>query len=621
MNDRARSLLRDAAVIAILAVITLVETFPAWLALRHPAAGFRIHDHFNDVAVIHWDLWWMREAVVSLGVNPFDTPLMFHPEGVNLFLTPFVPLFGLVSIPLQAVVPGPAGVVWADNLLTVLSFFLCAWFMVLFLRELGLRRVPALLAALPFAFAPFRFMHFARLHYLSSFWLPLYALCLLRFLDRGSRRSLVGATLIGLASLLSDHHHLIFLLFIAVAWVGYRLLRPVVARAILLRRCLACALLQAAVLAPVLVWCADGLTTGDSGDLQARLHFERTAAGRPTEEHLLLAPDFSNLGYILFPHLHAALGAGATPAPASTSARAAPEAAASNLPYRELHHDVCLVHSGPRGWRLPPLLLSILLVLVLVYALTRVQRAGKWVWVTLCMVALAAALGPTRLLFDTPVPMPFRALALLVPPLKASRYPAAFVLLALFAAAPLLAYGFQALLDRPRVGKATLLVTVTLLALAGVSAIYRPLRFDPPPAAAVYQALADDPEPGAVVELPLGNILLWRQAMAGQILHGRPIAEGGVTRAGPRARRFLDHDPLMRSLRDPPPPNGLPTAATVDANRATLLAAGFRYILVHHARFESAAKLERSLDLVRAHRPTRERTLGTSTVFLFDGQP
>ena len=31
--------------------------------------------------------------------------------------------------------------------------------------------------------------------------------------------------------------------------------------------------------------------------------------------------------------------------------------------------------------------------------------------------------------------MPFRALAFLVPPLKASRYPAAFVLLALFAAA------------------------------------------------------------------------------------------------------------------------------------------------------------------------------------------
>ena len=53
-------------------------------------------------------------------------------------------------------------------------------------------------------------------------------------------------------------------------------------------------------------------------------------------------------------------------------------------------------------------------------------------------------------------------------------------------------------------------------------------------------------------------------------------------------------------------------------NTEAFFAAGFRYVLVHHTRFESPEKLARTLDVVRAHRPTGERTLGTITVFVFE---
>ena len=59
----------------------------------------------------------MKRAVVDLHTNPFHCDALYHPAGVDLFYTPYVPFFGFLSIPLQAPVAAPHAPAFATNVL------------------------------------------------------------------------------------------------------------------------------------------------------------------------------------------------------------------------------------------------------------------------------------------------------------------------------------------------------------------------------------------------------------------------------------------------------------------------------------------------------------------------
>ena len=58
---------------------------------------------YFETPVNLWNLWWFRHALVDLGRSPFSCPLLFHPNGANLWLHTLAPLHGLVGVALQTI--------------------------------------------------------------------------------------------------------------------------------------------------------------------------------------------------------------------------------------------------------------------------------------------------------------------------------------------------------------------------------------------------------------------------------------------------------------------------------------------------------------------------------------
>ncbi len=135
-----------------------------------------------------WNIWWAATALTA-GRSPFVTPLLFHPQGLDLFWQTLSLPQGLLALPLTLTL-GPLP---AYNLLILLSFILGAYFAFLFIQH-ALRRPgappPSALAAIVggavYAFAPFHMQKVldAQLEVASVQWLPLWALATLALLER-----------------------------------------------------------------------------------------------------------------------------------------------------------------------------------------------------------------------------------------------------------------------------------------------------------------------------------------------------------------------------------------------------------------------------------------------------
>jgi len=93
----------------------LVLTHPL---LAHPTTTV-LDDGTLDCFQFVWNIWWLRTALVDLHANPFFTRWIYHPDGVSLLFHTFSASLGLVSLPLQLVLPG--GVVTAHNVLVFMA--------------------------------------------------------------------------------------------------------------------------------------------------------------------------------------------------------------------------------------------------------------------------------------------------------------------------------------------------------------------------------------------------------------------------------------------------------------------------------------------------------------------
>ena len=96
-------------------LVALWQTHPLVLA---PATTV-IDDGTLDAFQFTWNLWWVREALLELHTNPFHTRYLFYPDGVGLLFHTFSSTFGLLSIPLQILLPG--GALTANNVLVMAS--------------------------------------------------------------------------------------------------------------------------------------------------------------------------------------------------------------------------------------------------------------------------------------------------------------------------------------------------------------------------------------------------------------------------------------------------------------------------------------------------------------------
>lgn len=157
-------------------------TWPLVLYFAQAAPGEQVGDTWQMV----WNLWWVRRALEHFQ-NPFQTNLIFYPQGTGLYLHALNFLNGLVSLPVQFVVgafsTAAAGAIAGYNFIVLLSFTLAAYGAFCLARFLWLSERAALFAGLAYGFSTYGFDHLlGHLNLVSYELIPFYILFFLKAL-------------------------------------------------------------------------------------------------------------------------------------------------------------------------------------------------------------------------------------------------------------------------------------------------------------------------------------------------------------------------------------------------------------------------------------------------------
>jgi hypothetical protein len=199
--------------------LSAFHTWPLLSKLQGHVLGGR-----EDAYMNMWHLAWMRTALWEQPQNPFFAPLLHWPLGAELYwhtLSPAKTLWGVVLLPFMSVET-------AYNLVLFGSFVLTgytAWLLMRYLLERAghgpwLSAAAALAGACVFDFSRYHLMHAtAHMNLTALEGIPLYLLCLLRWLDEGKRRWLVGLALSTLYVLLCDYYYLVYIALLSLLWV------------------------------------------------------------------------------------------------------------------------------------------------------------------------------------------------------------------------------------------------------------------------------------------------------------------------------------------------------------------------------------------------------------------
>lgn len=517
-------------------VVTLAFFWPALPALSTALPGGPVAaiDGYQNV----WHLWW-AEYAVRTGANPFFTPLLYHPDGVNLAVHPLNLSNGLLVLPITALF-GPLP---AYNTALLLAFVLSGFGAYLLAREVGAGPPAAFVAGLLFSFGPFHATkaYDGQLEWIALYWVPLYVWMLLRTLNSTRILSAVAA---GLLLAVVGYTSLYYLIFMAVLSPLLVLLRrPAVttlrAGLMLLARLALVPLVALLALTPILAGLAAAVRAVTGGSRSAVT----------TIDPELVARSANLLDFWLPSYLHPLWG----PAVAQLGPWLHPNIAAWNhaLGYTALALAVvaCVTH-----WR------------------------NAWPWLSIAAVGIWLALGPVLSIGDQrfDAPMLYRLL-MAIPGMEIARRPGHFVVLTLIALVPLTAIGLEALRNRYGPGALTLVVLLAACELAPPAWPLQRSAVHP-----AFAGLADGP--GAVLVTPINNDS--SQSLVEQIVHGRPLVGGFLARIPPFP--FADQTPGVRQLWRLAP-DGATLADPVGGPPSAVLAAyNIRSVVIHWSNLPAA---------------------------------
>ncbi|MFV9505508.1 MAG: hypothetical protein AB4911_13210 [Oscillochloridaceae bacterium umkhey_bin13] len=445
-----------------------------------------------------WHLWWVAHAV-STGQNPFVTPLLFAPDGAELYLQPLNLTTGLLLLPVTLL----AGPIAAYNLAALLSLLLGGLAGYLLAWEVSRNYLGALLAGFVFAWSPFHLtrLYDGQLELASIQWPAFYALALLVALRGGRVRMAVIAGLLLAVVGYTSWYYLLFMLVWSVAFGllylgtnGTWLAAPSMTSpsssfwargTILVRQGGLIGLLAFVVLAPALI-----------PALASRLSPDPNLP--PVDPQEVQANAANLLDFGLPSYLHPLWG---------DAVAAGPGAA-----WHPLTGDwnVALGYS-----------ILLLALLGLIWA-----GGSGWPWLLLALLGIGLALGPVLQVgtWQGSVPMPYQWLASL-PGADFGRRPLHFTLLTVLALTPLVALGLRELFARanqrtPLV--ATAVVLVLMLELLPVRGTLHQAKVH-----SYYANLG--PDSGALLHVPLP---LYKQVspQLAQIQHAAPLIGGYLAR-------------------------------------------------------------------------------------------
>ncbi len=218
--------------------LTVLMTWPSALHLTEaiPGDGF---DGWQN----YWNLWWVKQALLVEGTNPFFTDYLYPPTGVSLLFHTLNILNGLWTLPIQL----NFGLTIAYNSVVFFSFatgglgaYLLALHTLVRFRPGGRGlRLAAFVGGLVFTFAPVQLAHLlGHMQVFSFTWVPFYVLWLLRLLEpwsAGPARPLthrwrdvaLASLFLIFASLIAWYYTLYLLIFtgLVLIWTSFHTLR------------------------------------------------------------------------------------------------------------------------------------------------------------------------------------------------------------------------------------------------------------------------------------------------------------------------------------------------------------------------------------------------------------
>lgn len=368
-----------------------------WPAATSFSSAFYGSD--GDMQQNVWNLWWFKKAVCELGVHPWWTDWLFHPDGVTLIAQTMSPFNGLLGIPLSAFLDQ----IQVYNAIVAFGFVASGCTCFLLARHVTGHYAASLFAGAAFTFCNYHFAHAeGHLQLVSMEWLPLFLLLWIRLLERpGPARALLAAFGLFLV-LLCDYYYTFYSVLGGALLFGYAVATG--RRQLLLwGKGLGSLSLFALV---ALLLCGPFAVAL----VQAEARDPFVGAHDPFEFNMDLAAPFIPGGHWRFAHLT--------------------EGFWSQLPGNIHESSVYL------GW-------TVLLPALVGALVLRRQRPWLGAWSLLWVFFFALSLGPRLMVFGrtfTEVPMPYAFLERFIPPLRMSGCPVRMAVMIALATAMLAAY-------------------------------------------------------------------------------------------------------------------------------------------------------------------------------------
>jgi hypothetical protein len=481
-------------------------------------------------AYLHvWNTWWVADALTH-GQLPFRTPLLFYPNGLDMFWQTLGFSQGVAALPITLLLGPVAGLNW-----TVISgFFISGYVTFLLARRLTGSAPAALVAGAIYAFSPFHLAKVVDGNVVAAIqWVPCYVLAFHLLLEQPTwLRALVSGLLLLWVSLGSWYYGLFCILysgFATLAWIPYNRRRE---------------LLRVACwgAAPVLIWGAV---------LAPRiLRLARAGDQELWDMRAVLAEHSADVIDFFLPNpLHPWWGQA----------------------IREFHdrlYPSAIIWNVSLGW------VGLLLGGLGVATMWRQTRR----WTLLLLASMIMAMGPALRVAGhiTAIPLPF-ALIQDLPGIRANHRPNHMVVIATLMLAIVAAYGFvwlgRQLSPRVRWGLAALLVAA-VIAIDGHAGLLRIVHRDVHP---FYAAL---PAPdGALMPLPLYVNVNRSENLTTQVVHRWPILGGYVAR--PPAYPFATYTPGVRELEfGNAEPDDIVSPGWPELGRRALAAYAIRYVVM-----------------------------------------
>lgn len=480
-------------VLGLYGLLSLLLTYPLPLQLNSHTVQATGQGWAYDALQYIWNMWWTKEALFHYHTSPAGLSLIQYPAGVYHPFLLAADYVGFAGLPLTLLFSPTV----AYNSLCLLALILNGYTTYLFCRELTQHRPGSFMAGLIFAFLPNRMAHLVGGHVdlISTYWMPLYGLFLLRLLRwPGNRRYVL---LCGLTFSLSLWVQPLYLFYFLIPLTAAILVqeREKVRRAIPagVLAIFVAGVVAAPFLGPLLWQMAQGQaatlqepgTTAFSADL---LGFITPLPTNPALKKLGLLPNFAG--------------------------RVVPE----NFILAEV--AVYL------GW-LPLLLAG--------YGWRKGLRPGQ-IWATMSLICAIFALGSLLKVngdlvqwpldgLSTYIPLPHALLSNL-PGLDLARAPGRIGFVVGFGVAVLAAYG---LANSQWLNRRPLLLALSALILLEYL-VYWPLPLLPLTEPAYFRQMAADGNQKGVLVIPIDRRRVNQLALYGQTIHRQPLIGGRVFR-------------------------------------------------------------------------------------------